>query len=236
MESSISNALDDTSIWERLTYASGALFVVLLIVAAVLFPMAPSATDTSATHYAAWLVDHHDAVLGQAYLRGLAAVVQLVFIGGLASLLWRRSGTRPLPLLLFGAGLLHTGILFVSNGALATAAIAARAGVDDSSLRTVGVFSDTVLTLEAFAEAVLFATAAALLLRTRAVPRWLGWFSFLGVPLAFVDAAGFLGSPVEFIGMLALFFSLVWFLALSVALLLDSRAKSTVPASHPLPA
>lgn len=236
MDTRDSTVFDGPSPWTRLAYASGAVFVVLLIAAAFLFPMAPDAAGASGARYAAWLADHRNAVLSQAYLRGLAAVVALVFIGGLSALLWRRSANPLLPLLLFSAGLMHTVILFVSNGAMASAAIAASNGVDGASLRAIGIFSDSVLTLEAFAEAMMFATAAALLLRTAIVPRWIGWFSIAGVPLAFLDAAGFLGSPLEVVGMIALLYSLVWFLTLSIALVRGPRAKPVVHAARPLPA
>lgn len=225
MEPMVPTESKQPSPWERLALASGIVFVALLVAAAFLFPAPPGETGSPA-HNPDWLAGHRTGALAQVYVRGLAAVVQLIFIGALVTVIRRTQGhLGTLALLTFGGGITHTLVMLVANTATATAAVAAGQGVDAGAIRVLGTFADTGLTLEALAEALLFGAVGLVVLRTRVAPRWVGWLGLVGVPLYLVDAAAFPGSPVEFVGFLALLFELGWFLAASLALLARSQVR-----------
>lgn len=219
------DSYDRPSIWEHCALASGVMFVALLLIAAFVIP-GPPGEQGSPAHNPAWLASHQSAALIQVYVRGIAAVAQLIFIAGIVMVSRRAEGhISILALLAFGGGIIHTVMMLLSNAVTAAAAIGSGQGIDAGVVQGLGVLSDAILGIEPLAEALLFGAAAATLLRTHTVPRWIGWFGLIGVPLSLLGSASYPGTPLDVVGFVALLFELVWFACASIVLLLHTRSR-----------
>src|SRR5207253_2665803 len=87
---------------------SGAVFVVVILALVPLAPMPPGA-DASPAQISDWYQSHRSAVLLQASLRGLAGLLQLIFMAGIASVVARTQGrTGVLTQLACGGALAHS--------------------------------------------------------------------------------------------------------------------------------
>ena len=225
-------ATEQTSSWEQLVLASGGLFVVVSLVLAPLAPMPPGPEATSA-QLTAWYQSHGPAVLLQASLRGLAGLLQLIFMAGLASLVARterRIGT--LALLAFGGALGGTLMVLLSNAVIATTALVVEPGVDAGVVRTLDTLSRMLTTFDDPPWALGYAAASLALLQIRAVPAWLGGLGLLAALLLLVHAAtgpsAVASNPLPFmLGLLGFALSLLWLLATSGVLVWRSRARRT---------
>lgn len=203
----------------------GIVFVLLLSAAAFLIPGPPDSEGGSPADNPAWLSQHDTAVMTQVYVRGLAAVAELVFVVGLVVFMRRVRGVSAvLPSLALAGGIGHGIMLILSN--MFTAAAAGAAGsVSPDIIRTLGNLSDKALDVESFLLVVLFAGASLALLSTPAVPRWLGWLGLLAAVVALIEPLELINSGLEFLGLPALLLELIWFLAVSIALLARGSAQ-----------
>ena len=225
-------ATEEGSSWEQLALASGGLFVVVSLVLAPLAPMPPG-PEATAAQLTAWYQSHGPAVLLQASLRGLAGLLQLIFMAGLASLVARterRIGT--LALLAFGGALGGTLMVLLSNAVIATTALVVEPGVDAGVVRTLDTLSRMLTTFDDPPWALGYAAASLALLRMRAVPAWLGGLGLVAASLLLVHAAtgpsAGASNPVPFmLGLLGFALSLLWLLATSGVLVWRSRARRT---------
>ncbi len=215
--------------WARLALASGIGFVVLLVAAAVMAPEPPQPTAPAA-ELANWFATNRDIALAQGYLRGLAALLLLVFVGGVVGVIRRaQGGVGTLALLALGGGGMFATLLLLSNVASATAALLAGQGGESEVVRALHALGETMRYLNALSGALLIGAASAALLRARAVPRWVGWLGLVAVPVFLAGGAGFPGTRLEPLNFIAFPFLLLWPLVLSIALL---RRSAT---GHPAP-
>lgn len=217
--------------WARLALASGIGFVVLLVAAGPMAPAPPGPTAPAA-QLADWFASNRDAALAQAYLRGLAALLLLVFVGGVVGVIQRaQGGVGALGLLALGGGVMFSTLLLISNVASATAALLAGQGGEPEVVRGLNALGATMRYLNSLSGALLFGTASAALLRAHAVPRWVGWLGLVAVPLFLAGGAGFPGTRLEPLNFIAFPFVILWPLALSVALLRRSATGHLAPHS-----
>ncbi len=230
---SIRSEVEHESLWQRLALASGVGFVVLAFIAASIAPMPPGADATGDERVRAF-VDHRDALLVQVSVRGIAAVLQIVFIAGLVNLVRRvQGGFTTLSLLIFAGGIAHTLMLLIASAMSAAAAtIAGDADVAPGVIRALQAASESALLLEATPGAMLVATASAAILKTRVAPRWVGWLGLALMPVYLVGAFAWEDSPLMALGFAALFGEMLWFFAASLTLLLRSRAGQRVSRSR----
>lgn len=170
--------------WERLAAATGIVFVVLGVIALVVGGQAPRPDDPD-QEIVSYFVDNRSGLLLQAYLFGLASIFFLWFIGSLRSHLRRaEEETGRLSAVAFGGGVATLAIVLV--GISLSAALAFRVAEADPSV-AMALFhvGSQAFTLSSFPAVVLVAAASVVIIRTSALPPWLGWLGGL-LSLAFL--------------------------------------------------
>ena len=132
----VGDGASQPSHWDQLALASGAVFVVVILALAPLAPMPPGA-DASPRQISDWYESHRSAVLIQASLRGLAGLLQLTFMAGLASVVaWTHGRFGVLTLLAFGGALGGTLMVLLSNAVMATTALVVDSGTEAGVVRS----------------------------------------------------------------------------------------------------
>lgn len=212
--------------WERLGAATGIVFVILGVVAYLIVGQPPQPGDTP-PEIVGFHVENTDTLTLASYLWGVAGIFFLWFLGSLRSYLRRAEGdTGRLSAVVFGSGLVG-GAVYTAGIVLLSAA--ERPAVGEGGLGgptgiiLLHVVGQQALVFSSFAFVVFAAATAVISGRHRALPAWLGWFSWLvaattlvGSLAVFNDTGAFaIGGAYASIAF-GLFF--LWFLALSVIL------------------
>lgn len=205
----------------RWTAASGLIFVAAWVIGLLIKPNSPGPAASYAqlmTYYLA----HQQAQMVQSYLiDGIAGLALLVFAAALRGVFGNADGENvTVARVVLGSGVAAASVSLVQAALgemLATRDVLA----DAAATRIVFGMLNTADTFKMLAIALLCATAAVLILRTRALPRWLGW---LGAVLAVVLVVGGLSFPLSSTSLyvvlqVALPLLLGWVGAVSVALL-----------------
>jgi hypothetical protein len=218
--------------WQRVGAATGIGFV-LLIVAATFFGSPPdfgAAADEVSRYYR----EDQRSIQASALIFAAALALLLWFFGTLHSVLANaeRGGTS-LATIAFGGGLVAVALLVISLSLVVGAAFRP----DETSpevTRTLDDLSFLVLAPGACSLVVFFAATAAAVLRTGALPRWLGslaalvaLFQALGAGVVFDDSGPFAADGV--FGYAAFFSFLLWILVASVVLLVGKRGSRQRP-------
>lgn len=215
--------------WERYLPLSGVAFTTVMVAAAVAFPMPPGG-DVSPASQPAWLAAHYNAIIAQGYLRGLAAIAFIAFSAAVARAIHRAvPGPSSLPGGALVGGAFTGGMLLLAQAVSLAGALHAHAGGNPDTVRALGTLQDGVLDLSSLPAALMFAAVGVSAWRTRLLPRWLTVLTFLGVPFALIDAAGYHGSPLESAGILGLLYFLAWSLLAGVGLSKSTHADATLP-------
>jgi hypothetical protein len=212
----------DTRGWERLAAGLGIVFVVLQVGAGAMLAGAP-ALDAPSPEIQSYLVDDGVNVLATATMAAVAAFFGLWFLGGLRTFLERAEGVPGrLSKVAFGAGLVT--IALATTASLPTVALAwgdTAALADPGLLRAVWNLNTLALVPIGGSAGAFCLAAALVILRTRALPVWVGWIGVLaavvGVLATFFlvadDPDSPLGTPANLGGFLL---SMLFILLLSV--------------------
>lgn len=208
---------------------SGVAFAVLMVAAAVGFPMPPGG-DTSPATAPGWLAAHTGAVIAQSYVRALAAVA-FVALAVAVSAACRRASSAPsvLPGLALAGGAVTGGLLLAGQGVTLAAALQARGGGGVDAIRALGALQNGFLDMSSLPATLLFGAVGLAALRTRLLPRWLTVVTLLGVPFAVADAASYDGGPLESLGLIGLAYFLLWSLVTGVLLATRRHEPSGTP-------
>lgn len=212
--------------FERLLPLAGVAFAVLMVIAALAFPLAPGG-DISPGKRPAWLAAHHDAVTAQSYVRALAALAFIALAVGVAATIRRHGASRLAATSALVGGVSSGLLLLVAQAAGLASALAAADATGDAVIRSLGYGEDALLTLSSLPAVVLFAAAGASFRRTRRAPGWLTWITLAGVPIALLDALSYDGGPLESLGFLGLIYFVLWSLATGITL---AARKAPTPA------
>lgn len=220
---------ESQSVWSRRLPLSGAVFTVLMVVAAVAFPMPPGG-DVSPASKPAWLAAHYNAVIAQSYLRALAAVAFIAMAVAVAAAV-RRASPEPsrLPALAAFGGALSGGLLLIAQATSLAAALFVHSGGSPDTARALGALQGGFLDLSSIPSVLLFGAVGAAALRSGILPRWLALFSIAGVPFAMLDSLSYDGGPLEAVGLLGLLYLLAWSLLAGIKLYSTSRINATSP-------
>jgi hypothetical protein len=205
--------------WERLGAATGIVFVVLSVLALII-GAGPGADEDIVPYF----VDNRQRELAQTFLAGLASIFFLWFLGSIQSYLRAaEGGTGRLSAVAFAGGIVTIVILLFSltvNTALADG-MAQNADPGTSRAFYALVIQASDLT---FFPIVAFTGASALvILRTKALPGWLGWLGIVVAVLSlsrgtafFVEAGPFSSAGMlENVGIMAF---MLWLLLTSILL------------------
>ena len=159
---------------DRLAATSGAVFVVLFLIAFFTATSPPDSTDGNA-EWVSYYLDHHRGALASGILIGIAVMTFAWFAGSLAAAL-RDAGERRLGLVAFGGGVATATTGLVLGGI--SAGLAYGIAVDSPS--SVKAFVDVYLALGAlisFPIALTIGASAIAGFRSGAFPRWWAWLS-----------------------------------------------------------
>jgi hypothetical protein len=224
------------SVWERRAWAAGIVFVVALLAEGVISAGLPINQDDSATKIARELQAHRHTVLVAAYFSAVYAVAFVIYLANLHDLLRRVS---PLPGSLHSLALIGGVLLVAFHGVsdigiygLLGGKIANYAANHDQGLSyTLYLLTFALDSVgDVFGSVFLIATGV-LLVRIRALPRWLAWIALTAGTFLFVQGFG-LGGVIGTYGLVLDLIGFVLFLLfvlLSSAILLRDRA-----AAHPM--
>jgi len=207
---------------EWLVPLTGILFIVLLIVSWII-QGSPKSADKPAREIVAWYVDNKSSVEIAAFLGTLAAAA-LVFFGGYLRKVF--DGAGPMLAILPLIGLTIIGIGGALDNMLLFAAAERAEDVPPVATQTIQAIWDNdflplVLGVVVFNFSVGFAV-----LRTGAMPKWMGWWAIL---FGVITLAG----PIGFIGAIG---AAVWVIIASIVLSLRARSAGAAPAAPAAPA
>jgi hypothetical protein len=203
------------STWERWGPASGIAFVVLFV-ASVFVGLNFPDPDDSAAKFVKFYNDGGDRaqlIIGS-YLMVLSGVFFFWFLASLRSRLLAAEGVPGrLTSIVFGSGLVFTALVMTAGAIFMTVAADITFGenkfVTVEGARLLPVLGYPILLIAGmFAAIAMIDATSVLIMRTGALPRWIGWFGFVTAVL--------LLFAVYFIPLLFLMF---WVLAVSVAML-----------------
>src|SRR2546428_7238887 len=160
--------------WERIAAGTGIVWVVLTAVGNIIQTNPPGVNDPVGK-ITSYFVVHRSAILLGEFLIGVAAVFFLWFLGSLYGQLRRAEGDPGrVSTIVFGAGVWTLGV-FLVEGSLYTALAykIAREG-DSRIIQAAWDIASVAATFRGYTVAIPFAAIAVAVLRTGALPRWIG--------------------------------------------------------------
>ncbi len=202
---------------EWLVPLTGILFAVLLIVSFIV-QGSPKGADHPANEIKQWYLDNKDSAEISAFIGTLAAAA-LIFFGAYLRKVLDGAGTMLsiLPLI----GLTAVAIGGAIDGMILFA-IAERADdLDAASVQTIQAIWDNDF-LPLILGVIVFNWSVGLaVLRTGALPKWLGWWAIVAGILSLAGPIGFIGSLLAGI----------WIIIASIVLSMRARGQATQPAA-----
>lgn len=171
-------------------------------------------------------------------LTGLAYAFFLVFLAVLRTEFRRaEEADGRLSALVTGAGLLVAGFHVLGTTLWAAPGLQLDGGTDPAlvgaSTLVGDAYRNALIEISTFWRGVMLAAVALLVLRYRALPRWLGWLAAVLAMGALIGSIGFIDSPVERVMVALGFGSYIgfhfWVLLASVALTIRRRGATTSP-------
>jgi hypothetical protein len=188
--------------WERLSLASGILFVAVQIATlaftAVFFATTHPPMDASPQEAARGFAQAQAMVEIGTYPYVLHLPFLLVFLGGLFGVLRRaEGGSGALSVSVLGAGIAM--VVIASTGALISSLtpIIGQLGGEGATVKAIDAMTPLALALSAFPRAVLLGATSIVILESRIAPRWIGWAGLVLVLISLVST-GTLVAPELF--------------------------------------
>jgi hypothetical protein len=174
--------------WSRYAPLTGVVFVALLVASFALSGKTPG-VHAAGAHVISFYKAHHGKEMASAILGAIGVVFFLFFAASLRARLRRREGGEALAALAFaGAVLLAVGGAAFSAFSFALAD--ARNSLDPSAAQALNVLSQDFFVPLAAGVCVFMTGNWLAILRTRTLPRWLGWVA-LPIGIAALTPAGF---------------------------------------------
>lgn len=201
----------DTREW--LWPLTGILFAVLLIVSFIV-QGEPKAADKSANEVAQWYIDNKDSAEISAFI-GTVAAVPLIFFGAYLRKVLDGAGSTLAILPLIGLTIVGIGGAF--DNMLMFAAAERANDIPAESVRTIQAIWDNDF-LPFFLGIMVFLWSVGIaVLRTGALPKWLGWLAIVGGVIS-------LAGPIGFIGALV---AAIWVIVASIMLSMRARREAS---------
>jgi len=223
-----------TSLLTRLGAACGALYVVIAILANdILGSGSPDSTATSQA-IGSWWRAHHvtnaDWALG--FLELFALLCFPIYVVVLAWVLQRADRGRTwLPWAVLAMGLLSAVVKLASGAPMFALLWRADDGISDGLAAALVDMNGAAFILTWALDAVMLAAAGGVILQTRCLPRWLGWWALVTAPLLLVNVAMAASGPPLFL------LALIWIVATSITIAArGERAPATAPLGIEVPA
>ena len=207
--------------WEQLGAATGMVAVVLLVISVLGTPMPPDLNEPSLKS-AQWFKDHQDGIRTATFIGVMASFFFLWFLGSLRSFLRvAEGGSGRLASVTFAGGIATVALAAVGGTCLTVGAL--RPTTSPFILQTLFDLNFYVLAVGAFTLAAYLAAGSVVILRSRALPAWLGWIGIAGALAQLLTALAIFGSTTGatnpkdgLIPILGLAAFAVWTLAASI--------------------
>ena len=199
----------------RLAALSGLIAVVLVFAGSGIGGSSPDLGASRAT-ISAWVATQHATTGGYAggLLELLGILAMIVFAATLWSVLRRaEAGDGILPATAFGAGLVSATLKLASLPAAFAAVWRSRQGFDPQLATALIDMNNVAFVLTWTVDAVMLGAAAIVILKSRALPRWLGWLGAVAAAISLLSAP--VADRVPPVGILLTF---VWIVSVSVML------------------
>jgi hypothetical protein len=202
--------------WTRLAPLTGVVFVALIVVGPIALSGNTPGSDETGPKVIAFYKDHQHAQQVASLLGALGAIF-LVFFAGALRTHFRNAGQEGLAAVSFGGA-----IMIAVGGSIFSATAFALADVpdklDSSAAVALNVISNDFFFPFSVGLSIFMLSAAVAILRSRALPVWLGWVALLfGVVAA---------SPV---GFFAFFGVLAWVLVVAVLMYIRGGQPQSAP-------
>jgi hypothetical protein len=202
---------------------------VVLVVGAVILGSTPKSNDAADTTLQ-FTSDHRGRLLVGVWVVGLGMVLSLVFVIGLSMAVSRvANGGRIWPTIVLAGGV-ATFTLGIAAFAFVSSAAYRSESLSADTARSMWDLYATMLNASNQMTILLSVAVGVMVLAGDALPRWIGWSSFivaaahLVATLSLARSGAF--SPTGVFGQSAAFIFLVWMLATSITLL---RRRSVAP-------
>lgn len=205
--------------WERIAPLSGVAFVVLLVIHAALALQGLPATSAPPEDVIRYLHEGRFGYQVATYLQGLAMVALLWFLASACRLLRPSEGPAGrLTWVVMAAGTATVGMMAVHIGLLTALSLLADRGLDPGLVSLIWVLAFVVTGLSSFPCAAQMLALGVLILRSRALPGWLGVAALVNAGLWLVGGVGAstTDEPWGSLGFLAFLVWLVWTATASV--------------------
>lgn len=178
--------------WEPLAALAGVVAVILWVVGAVMQDSSNLPQET-AEEMLIWFQAETGTLLASSYLWMLGSVFFLIFLGALRLRLLAREGPPAfLTAITFAAGTATAILTMLMPGGILAGAISENELTPDAALTLTFVelafFGGAELSA-----ALMLAAAAVVILRYRALPRWIGWVGLLFALLMLIPPIGWVG-------------------------------------------
>ena len=206
---------------EWLVPLTGILFVVLLVVSWIV-QGSPKSADKPAREVVQWYVDNKDSIEVSAFIGTLAAAALVFFGGYLRKVL---EGAGPMLSILPLIGLAIIAVSGAVDNMLLFAAAERADDVPAVAIQAVQVIWDNDF-LPLLLGVIVFNVSVGLaVLRSGALPKWMGWLAIVFGVLA-------LAGPIGFIGALG---AAIWVILASIMLSMRARSAGAAPAAPTAP-
>jgi hypothetical protein len=200
----------------RLGAGAGAAYVALAIVGSdVLGHTDSPAASAPPAAFARWLAESRPTGAGwiAPFLELVGLLCFVVFTAALYEILRGAERERTwLPTAALGAGLVSAAVKLAPAPAMLAAFELSERGIEPQLAAALVQIDDYAFLLTWAVDAVMIGAVAAVALRTRVLPRWLGVTGAVLAPLLLASLAGGEEAPPVFL------LALLWFVAVSVAL------------------
>ncbi len=186
----------------RLAPLTGLVFVGFFL-SALVGPASSPNSDASAQTVVSFYESHRSNQFAYAFLVGYSVIFALVFGAVLRSYLRAGSASDLLTTLGF-AGMIAFGVLAAGEAAVTFAAANVPSSIPPAAEQALNVLSNTLFD-PIFIGTVVFLFANGLaIVRTRVLPRWLGWTGIVIAVIALVPAPTWALVPFALLGWVAL--------------------------------
>lgn len=219
--------------WEKYAAATGIVFALGIIVALLVAPIPPD-PGSSADEVASYYTTNGDKLRLQTFVFGLTGIFFLWFLGTLRAYLGAAEGANNrLSATAFGAGIATFAAFGTGIGIVAALAHRVAEQADPGVTSAMHDFASLAFAGTSFPTAAFFTAVALVSGRTKALPAWLGWFSWLIVPVALVGGASVFFDEGAFapgakFGYVVFGLLILWFLAAGFVLMQRVGRDTTV--------
>jgi hypothetical protein len=223
--------------WERLGAVLGLVLVVVVIVAVFLTGSPPKPSDGDAA-VKAYLVDKRGAYLAQAVMIAIGLGLFAWFVAVVRGVLHRAGGEMHMVDVFYGAALISIAVMLVAGALTIGLVYKALPGTNEGTARMVFDMSGAMFTLAGAVWAVGAFAFAAVVMATKALPRWTAWMaeawgvtSLASIFMVLSKTGGF--SLEGWFAFVPFALSMVWVLGTSIALLRPEMAHAPSHAASP---